>query len=292
MSKRKLSEVSSSTRVVVADWVLSRSKTYANLPDVLKQLKPPKKDKDFWFGFGSELHPLALVDENGMLVRSTQPLTETIAWTAVTGRKTEESFTSRADKEGIYWFKKADPYVLGSFCLSFHCIGLTNSQPLFRYLPIVPSPECALDVQVVRDTVANLACADRLEYKWIGPSVNIAFGSARSLTIRRYLWSALRSDQENALRQISFRLPPFRPTVSDIIASSTRKEHSSFYGKVEDGAFFCKKVSLSYFTHIFLLLAYCLQAIPLKPYSTKSLKNMPYFHQKESFIRLEEFLFN
>lgn len=240
MPKRKLADVSGcKTRVVVADWALARSpKLYADLPVTLTQQKPPKKHQDYWFNFDSVLHPLALVDSEGSVVRTNEALTETITWTALTGSVTEEKFTSKPDKEGLYWFKKTDAYVLGSFAFSFSCANLSNCEPLIRYIPIIPGEGVAAEAAPSTNAISLLPRESRLEWGWMGKSAAVSLGE-RQLALSRYLWTSLRSDHKGSERT-SFRLPPFRPSASDLLVTATLKSGAHLSRSPSDASLFCE----------------------------------------------------
>lgn len=239
MSKRKLSDIGAPARVVLAEQALPRNKKqYIDLPEVLTQQKPSKKYSEHWLGFGSQLHPVMLVDEAGALVHSSLKITETITWTSITGAMQERTFESRPEKDGIYWFKRTEAYVLGSFMLSFQCEGAADCQPLTRYIPIVPGENTAADTEPPTDAVALLPRGSRLEWEWMGDRAMLQFGSEGSLSLSRYLWSSLREDAAGAAAA-SFRVPPFRPTVSDILCTTAQKKASVFSRHKEAGTLFC-----------------------------------------------------
>jgi hypothetical protein len=216
-----------------------------DLPEVLTQTFPPSDRRHLWVGFpGQQYHALTLLDKEGGLARCGAAVTQTITWDSNTGVSTEYAVSCKAD-DGIYWFKRAQAYVLGSFTLTFTCNdpAYPDIEPLTRYVPIVAGEGFQSEPRPPNDDIAFLPRGSRISMPWMKDQVEIHFGPTETLAMSRYLWSALRDDQFAARKnkgKTKPRMPPFKPSISDILVAATQKESSFFHCDKNAGLLFCK----------------------------------------------------
>ena len=227
-------------RVVLAEleWIAKKDqKSCCALQEVFECTNPPKNQKDMWIGFpGQVYHALAVIDKAGEIIRQSTEMTERIVWTPQTGGSNEYSATTKPDKNGLYWFKKAQPYCLGSIFVTFECIDLSGCQSLERYIPIVAGKGFSPETNAPKNAISFLPKGSRLAYVWMRDTISVRIGNAGGmLSISRYLWSALGDD----MRTLKVRRPPFKPSVSDMLFTSTQKNASNFAYK-GDASVFCK----------------------------------------------------